>query len=724
LTDLSSAIGAGARGISRRARQPGLVISTLILFPLLVWAIFNWSLTVREVTRLYADLPMWDYFNEVEHYPYFRALRLGVFWQQHNEHRVIFPEIIFALDMLLFRGRQIFTLVASVSLYFGIWVVMAWTLFQDKTLPPVNRYSAILIAAIIAGWKGSAAAIAIPFLLQWPCVQISVVLALLFLALLKPSSRPHFLVLTILSGIAATYSSGNGILLWPILIAGGFVLRLSWKQIAAIAIAGVLSVGLYFVGYKTGSHLDLHALSTHPFYLLYFVAFYLAMPFSALSAPWFGVRLGIITLVAVAGLFVVAIRSRLLASIPGIVLFGYCAFAILSALITASGRMNPADPMIQAAGASRYLTVPLLYWSAGVMAAVWIIARRFGSIPSIVVAVVLSLLLLKMFPKLERWYHWQENAFADQQWAALCVETGITDRTVNAIIYPDPGYVSRFGPILRENRLAVFAEKESYWIGRPLKDVFSKISPSHADGEVTFNFPIDSGVALAGWIDSRLAKHQLVFVDESNRIVGLGKRTPAGMPPRFSTSGQHALNWVGFLNLAYGSGSFSTYVVDDAETLVPLGGKTEIPAIQSSSRANAGETVADIQWVPDNGWVAGLLPSGADTGDPPAGLFLSSWNHDDASTGVINSSTFATPDGGCLIWPILHGPVVDDLEARIIDVNTGATVVAAPLRNQDVTWNYWRVALPPTSSRLKITARDAGRKWGEWLAVAAPAKCR
>lgn len=691
---------------------------------LVVYALVNWTLTVHEIVRLYVNLPLWDYFNVVEHFPDYRAFHLGVFWQQHNEHRIVFPEIVFALDMLLFRGRQVFSLVVSFCAYFGVWAVMAWSLFQDKTLPAVSRYSAILVASIIAGWQGCAAALAIPFLLQWPFVQISVVLALLFVSMLKRTSRQLFLVLTILSGITATYSSGNGILLWPILIAAAILLNLNWKQVTAIAISGSLSIGLYFLGYKHVSSVNLHDIGSRPLYLLAFVSSYLSMPFAALGAPRFGVLFGLASLTIFAALFVLAIRSRLLTSTPGVVLFGYCTFAIASAFITAAGRMNPSDPLIQAAKASRYLTVPLVYISALAMLTLWIVARRLGTAPSLVTAVVLALLLLKMFPKLRPWYHGQESVFADQQWAALCLESGIMDHTANSIIYPDPGYVVRFSPILRENHLAVFSNKEPYWIGHPVSEVFPRISTAQNNrGAVTLMFPIDSGLEVAGWIDKGLERNELVFVDENARIVGLGTRPTAGLPSHLLANATPQVNWVGFVNLAFRSKSFSTYMVDgDSKALVPLAAQTKIMAIQSASRADMGAVLPDVNWIPSNGWIEELIPPGADAGDGPS-QFLSSWNGSDSSTSTLSSSSFTAPANGCAIWPILHGPSVGGLAAKLMDAQTGEVLAEAPLRDQDTKWSYWRLSLPGTSRRVKIVARDEGMKWGQWLAIAAPSEC-
>src|SRR6185437_15530111 len=124
---------------------------------------------------------------------------LRVLWQQHNEHRIVFPEIIFAVDMLLAHGRQILPLAFSFTCYFGTWVVISWTVLSDRSLPWTIRYTAILLSGVVIGWQGSAIALGMPFLLQWTLTQFASVLALALLQLFKDTGRIAYLIGTITS---------------------------------------------------------------------------------------------------------------------------------------------------------------------------------------------------------------------------------------------------------------------------------------------------------------------------------------------------------------------------------------------------------------------------------------------------------------------------------------------------------------------------------------------
>src|SRR5690349_7206315 len=76
-----------------------------ILLTLTFWLAFNGFQTFHKVVEYYTPLPMWDYWRVVDHLNDYESLHWAVLWQQHNEHRIVFPEIAFALDMVLLHGR-------------------------------------------------------------------------------------------------------------------------------------------------------------------------------------------------------------------------------------------------------------------------------------------------------------------------------------------------------------------------------------------------------------------------------------------------------------------------------------------------------------------------------------------------------------------------------------------------------------------------------------------
>ena len=217
---------------------------------LAAWLCFEFYETVILIQHYYNRLPIWDYWRVPENLAKYQAFDFTILWKQHNEHRIIFPELVFALDMLLWHGSEILPIVVSVIAYVAIWVALSFVLFSTKRISWEAKILACLLGAIAMFWGGSVYVLAAPFLLQWPLMQLAVACSLVFLAYVDHDHRNRALLAPIVCAVVATYSSGNGMFVWPVLLGAGFVLRLSRRQMIILTVAAVASVGTYFVGYK------------------------------------------------------------------------------------------------------------------------------------------------------------------------------------------------------------------------------------------------------------------------------------------------------------------------------------------------------------------------------------------------------------------------------------------------------------------------------------------
>jgi len=191
-------------------------------------------------------------------------------------------------------------------------------------------------------------------------------------------------------------------LLWPLIVTAGLLLSLKRSYMLTLVIAAVANIGSYFVSYHLRNRLDLATLLSHPVYLVSFLSSYVCMPFGILGRPQIGIWMGLANLLLFLALLAIAARTRLLASAASIVLFGYFAFTLLSALLTAAGRMDPQDSTFTAAKASRYVTLPQVNWGALAMALIWLSAKRGWRVASPMnIAVSAALLLFVTLPKLK-----------------------------------------------------------------------------------------------------------------------------------------------------------------------------------------------------------------------------------------------------------------------------------------------------------------------------------
>ncbi len=193
---------------------------------LFIWLISNWVHTIRAMVHTYNPLPVWDYWRVVQYFDRYKAFDFSVLWIQHNEHRIVFPEIVFATDMLLFHGRQILPLVISLLCYFLVWIVLLAAFRSDKALPALVSSTGILLSGVVIGWQGCVVVVGSAFLLQWTMLQLAVTRACFYSQ--KPGITEAIGIWSapIACGVIATYSSGSGMLIWPVMILAGLLIPL------------------------------------------------------------------------------------------------------------------------------------------------------------------------------------------------------------------------------------------------------------------------------------------------------------------------------------------------------------------------------------------------------------------------------------------------------------------------------------------------------------------
>jgi hypothetical protein len=451
------------------------------------------------------------------------------------------------------------------------------------------------------------------------------------------------------------------------------------------------------------------------------------MPFGGMKSAQFGVGLGLVSLCTVAVLAVLAVRKRLLHSRASIVLFGCYLFSLFTALLTAAERMYTTDLTFTAAKPARYLILPLVTWAVFVLLCLRLSSKlpwRVAS-PQVITVIVASLLLLGL-PKLRWWLQAQDDEYANEQLETLGLVDGLNDPSVMLKIFPDPPAVNVWLSGLRRRQLSIFYNGPSKWLGLPVRR-FALPVTTVVPGEVTYTFPVISGVEVAGWADEfqlRGTTGWIVFTNESDQIVGFGRKVPAGFPTMVrSPRTPPSLGWVGFVNLRFPTKSFRAYVVNK-RGLLAIQGSTPVPRDAMVSPAEVGPSIRSIQWQKDPSWTVNNLPPRVPFGPGPAGPVYSSWSGSDKNTGRISSSDFAAPVNACLILPIVNGVVATRLSTEILDADKNEVIATAPFQNGSRGWAFWRISIPARVKRLRITAEDRGTNWGEWLAIGTPKECR
>ncbi len=700
-------------------------LAFVVVVALFVWLAIVWVHFGRTIIRFYCPLPYFDYWNTVGRIDDYLHLQIGVLWHQHNEHRLVFPEIIFAADYIFFRGREILPLALSVFFFLGTWFLLSVTLFRNRSLSLTARLCAILLAGIVWCWEGSALLIAAPFLIQWSLLLAAATLALFLLARLPGTRRPGvYLAGSIACSIVSTYTSANGLLLWPVILLAAWLLCLTKSQFVALCVSATASIGLYFFNYHFSAGTGQSSALTHPFYAISFLTAYLGMPFTA-AGPQFGLAIGFFELAAYVGFVLLASRRRLLTTETAVVLLGFYLLCILTAMVTAFGRMNPQDLAFGAATAHRYIVVPVAAHATLILIATWLWgnSRHYLWVPFLSVFAI-GYLAAGSSPGIAAWRDMARHSLMDCQLASLAFESGVDDPQLMASVFPGGGYVKSMLPVLRNHHLSTFADGKMDWLGRPVSSLLP-MSNFRQPGAVTSTYPLASGLLVVGWTDSahRIWRpEEVILVNEQRRIVGLGRKLRAGFPGGLASSETPpSIAWVGFINSAFPSSSFSVYIIGHhGKNLIPAGGPFPIPPIRAMRGGELGPPLQSLRWNAQGDWIKnGPIPGGA----PPISYYE---NHSErnANTGVLTSTPFSKPPGNCLVLANAHGPSTEGLSERLINADTNVTIAYAPLIDRYSDWNFWSIKLPPDIQRLQIVAEDRGRRLEQWLAISEPHFCK
>ena len=705
------------------ARIPRVALGWFAVLFLFIWAAINWYHSAQSIVRDFNPFPVMDYWRVPLALDAYKKLDFHVLWKPHNEHRIIFPELVFASDMLLAGGRRLLPLVCSLLCYLGILVALSFAILREKEISIFVRITVVTLAAVIMGWKGNVFVLADPFLLQWTLTQFSVIVALALLACVGKCGN-RFLAGSAAAAVIATYSSGNGVVLWPILIAAGFVLGLKPKQIAALAIVGAIAVGLYFVGYESPSRLQLRNFVLHPIYSLEFIGAYMSMPFGGMKAPRFGAYTGLISIALMAFFLSIVLRRRMTESPVPTLLFGSYAFGVLTAVLTAAGRMDPADPHYSGAEPARYITLPLVSWAVFVSAAIWVSAKcRWKIFGPWTIGALVSILLLLGFPKLRWWFQNSQATFGEARVATAAVESGILDDNLMVLLFPAPWVVRAYAPKLSSDHLSIYHDVRSDLLGRPL-DSIGKIMASSAAGRTTYSYPVEHGLEVAGFID-RKNNGGIVLANENQQIVGFGRSFAEGFPAWIPVANTRlSRKWVGFANLTYASKSISAFAMTSAG-LVRLGDSVPVPAIGAINAAEIGAPIAGLKFCTEPSGLTDRVPMTnlSNVGNPPGPIF-STWQGSDAEQGAVESSAFAVPPNRCVVLPVLTGASLPGESVKLVNADTGQTVAEPPMQDRLRAWAYWQIPINPGVNRLRLVVQDKGSGWGQWVAVAAPHECR
>jgi hypothetical protein len=567
----------------------------LILLPCFIFCFFY---TAHALRTDYTDIPTWDAWRCVLDLDRLDRMDLTVLWRQHNEHRVIGVELLYWLDFRLFGGHQFFVIGCEVACQLAQLALLWWLLLQVREIPPAFRLAFAAACGIVMTTAIHVQAMVIPFLVQWYLTQLLAMLALLFLWRSAKSGRMAGLVIAIAATVVITYTTGNGMLLWPLLVGIAVLLRMPRTQIWMITSAAAVTIAVYFVGYSFAGENKVLLVLGHPFYTIGFTAILLGAPASYIG-NLFGGAIGLIGMALTTFAVVKVTRRRMPVDLVFVVAAGFCLFIMASAAMAAYARIDPADPTFLKARAERYAMIALAFWGSVMVLIAWLLARtprvREYAWHLATATLVILLLVAVMGQRAS-----ERAAAVRQAWvaqSAIGLENGVIDRQALTDVFQDP-VVSVWSAVLRRRHLSIFSAGRQDWIGHRLSDLFPVGQAALCWGSVDSLIGVDNGYRVTGRaLDARTNRSAdgIVLVNPGGIVVGLGATRPGGYP-RLGSDAQAAgsdTDWAGYA-LAGNVSDLQAYAIVSARTACPLGTPQPVPVYPIP------EAALTVLWLPAN----------------------------------------------------------------------------------------------------------------------------
>jgi hypothetical protein len=478
----------------------------------------------------YSVVPYWDEWDAIINY--FRLDRLTWIWVQHNEHRIVFYKLLFLVNMLIFKGNEwpmyiaIFSCQAVSALILGY---MLRRLGQVKgTLWECCFGLALYCTFCPSQWENFSWAFQFSFVLVnvW---MLTAVLCLLLQRQRIETGEPAggiFFFVSLLAASAATFTNGNGIVVWPVLVLLAFAARLQWRTVGIYIIASCCIAPLYLIGYHSPPHHANPLISIQqPLSILDYVEKYLGGAVVPGRHLAWAAQIGEAALIVVTVLFAHLLSRRRNAILLDYALAGIILYCLGTVFITSLGRINFGSDQ---AFVSRYQTFALLFWFS---LTTWIVVcvSRQRALKSLL---ALYLLIAAVTGLSAREYSVILEAVKDRtmrrEVGGAALLSGVHDDDVlQGSLFPHPATVWASVNFLRPYRLSLFSIANAGELYRNFASFYKIIAPSACTGYIdAISYPsIDpEAVKLEGWIinvRTRRPLKTLIFVSEG-RIVGFG----------------------------------------------------------------------------------------------------------------------------------------------------------------------------------------------------------
>ena len=557
---------------ARDAWEMDGVIPRFMALLCFIIGIYVFISTTAMTIHGWSPVPYWDQWDELILSD--KQLLSPWLYSQHNEHRILFPRLFFAIDTFGFAETNEFNFSCNIALPL---VLAGLIVFVAHRHVSRRKTDTLWIAGVVLTLLFSAMQyenFVWGFQIQFWGVELAAAASISCLVL----ARRSWLSLTASIGFSAigVYTLASGITVPFLAIPLALWAQRSKAQITVLSIAAVSLLASYLYGYVSpAQHSDPLFTIFRPGLVRYVVA-EIGNPFGQIFSALVSSHRLIMVLDSAfgtlgLGLFattaLVLLRRGRVVGGPQLFFVGIAFFVVAVAFLTGLGRLEFGAGQ---ALSVRYASPTLLFWLALAMLAIFEVQHHRPDLR--LIATSLSLVLVIGLA-------WEQSRFVKTglAWASPRREamTGllanVDDTEALKGIYPLPDRLKQLAVQLRARHLAVFADEWSTWLGTPLTSHIRIGNSAECQGgiDLVTRLPV-SGTAqwrVSGWsLDNarRAPPQRLVLADSTGRVVGYALAGYAS-PGHEKRSG-----WRGHFTADKTVSVMAYALIDDGHTACPL----------------------------------------------------------------------------------------------------------------------------------------------------------
>jgi hypothetical protein len=675
-------------------------------------AVIFLNMTVAGAWLHYSPIPFWDMWNGyIDFGNRLISGEPGIYFAQHNEHRIALSRVLFFIDLRYFNGDSSFLIATNLILLLATALTVARVAAHYNFQKRPSTLPTLLFAWLLA-WAQHEN-ITWAFQSQFILAQLLPLWGLL--ALHKSSEQAQggaFLLLACLLGISSAGTMANGVLALPVMtfyaVASGQALRRS----ALLAALSVLTAVAYFAYFKQPAHHSGGLVGAiregKVAELLQYVCLYLGNPISFFFKG--SQQAESIATICGGGILAMALFTAAKAAQHpkahpmATLLVCYLGFLALTSVITAGGRISFG---ISQASSSRYATPALLFWAITILATM--ITSSTGA-QSALEKLTLGLVLIALPSQIMAGKGAKDVDFSRHvNLLSVTLNTGDSERA--AQLFGNEQALREIAERANHNHLSVFAlpplDGSMDLIGKP-SGISARELPACVPSSYTFQaykggdryYRFSTTFRASERRPFRISR--ILMLDEQGVVWGVGLTAPRrGRTPDFNHSPE--IGVAGYLAISAAHQPLKAWleaeqcVQDLQASLPPPIYIKDRPEVSSPGQASTAQIISNTMRGTD--WGKSVIP-----GYQVVGSFQTS-DHDE---GLIR---LTLKRGDNLLFRT--GPSTDGIQMRF--PGTPQRSMGLAPQSEWASMSFSSRELPET---FTFEMEDRGQGHGQWVAVA------